>query len=135
MNARDVFDEVIAAGGKLWIESGKLKVGAPEPLPDALVDDIRAIKLDLLKLLVEPGEMRRRRVLDMLEANPRLRLAVVTSDDGGDSIIVTVGRRDAFGHGYTADFEIERGRYDGVALLELVEKHSGARWPEAQGNA
>lgn len=132
MNVRAIYDEVIAAGGRLWIESGRLKVGAPAPLPDPLIDRIRAAKPALVDLL--NTEVRRCQVLDMLAKNPRLRLAVITSDEP-DAVIVTVGRRDARGHGYTVDLAVARDRYDGVALLQLIEKYSGRPWPEKEGNA
>jgi hypothetical protein len=134
MNARTVYNEVLAAGGRLWIESGKLKVGAPAPLPDALVGEIRAAKLDLLKLLAEPAEARRRRVRDMLARNPKLRLAVVTTEEA-NAVIVTIGRRAVNGRGFTADLTIDRAKYDGVVLLKLVEKYAGRAWPETEGNA
>jgi hypothetical protein len=39
------------AGGRLAIAGGKLKVSAPEPLPDALVGELRAHKAEVLTYL------------------------------------------------------------------------------------
>ena len=42
--ARDLVDAVTAAGGKLIINSGKLRLTAPYPLPDDLIGELRRAK-------------------------------------------------------------------------------------------
>ena len=64
------------------------------------------------------AEARRKRVLAMLADNPAQRLAVVCDGDG-DPVPVAIAIRGK------ASFEylIPRARYDGVLLLELIERH------------
>ncbi len=70
----------------------------------------------------EPSEMDRRsmRVLAMLEAAPGTRYAIIVEDTATDPVVVTVAVRGKS----TFELEIPRHSYDGLALLELIEKHS-----------
>jgi hypothetical protein len=70
----------------------------------------------------------------MLARNPKLRLAVVNTEEA-NAVIVSIGRRAVNGRGFTADLTIDRAKYDGVVLLKLVEKYAGRAWPETEGNA
>lgn len=66
-------------------------------------------------------EARRQRLLSMLEAQPSARLAVITKEQaGGDGWIVAIAIRDAA----TAELLVNRDRFDGVLLLELIERHT-----------
>ncbi len=65
------------------------------------------------------AEGRRQRVLAMLADNPALRLAVVC-DGQGDPVPVAVAIRDKG----TCEVLIPAARFDPIALLELIEKHS-----------
>lgn len=62
---------------------------------------------------------RRQRLLAMLERDPEARYAILTADDGKGPVIVAIAIRGAA----MAELEIERSRYDGMALLELIEHH------------
>lgn len=67
------------------------------------------------------AEARRQRLLTMLERDPEVRYAVLTADNGQGQVIVAIGLRDTA----TAEYKIERTQYDGMLLLELIERHSG----------
>lgn len=136
MNAAAIIERVRVAGGRLRVADDMLHVSAPAPLPDALIVELRAAKPELIELLAGPDERRRHKILAMLTANPALRLAVIAdADSDPDSVIVTMGRRGIDGHGYTVDLAIDRGRYDGISLLELIEKYGEQPWPLEGGNA
>ena len=66
------------------------------------------------------AEARRRKVLAMLAANPALRIAVVCDGDG-DPVPVAIAIRDKG----ACELLVPRDRYDGVLLLDLIERHSG----------
>lgn len=66
------------------------------------------------------AEIRRRRVLAKLAANPTLRIAVVC-DGEGDPVPVAVAIRDKG----TCEVLIPAERFDGLALLELAARHDG----------
>lgn len=51
MNAPELVAEVNRHGGRLLVRGDRLKVSAPEPLPDDLVDRLREHKGELLQLL------------------------------------------------------------------------------------
>ena len=56
----------------------------------------------------------------MLERDPDARYAVMTADAGNGPVIVSIAIRGAA----TAEIEIDRDRYDGMLVLELLEKHT-----------
>lgn len=56
----------------------------------------------------------------MPEHDPEPHYALLTADDGNGPVIVAIGIRNVA----TAELEIERSRYDGMLLLELLEKHT-----------
>jgi hypothetical protein len=59
-------------------------------------------------------------VLAMLADNPALRLAVVC-DGEGDPVPVAIAIRGKA----SFEFLIPRDRYDGVLLLDLIDRHCG----------
>jgi hypothetical protein len=62
-------------------------------------------------------------VLAILDANPDLQRAAVTDTEGDqDCVVVTIGVRGQA----TGEVLIPRGKYDGVALLALLERFSNA---------
>ncbi len=70
----------------------------------------------------EPSCDRRQRVLAMLTARPDIQYAIVTdSAPETDSVVVALAIRDVG----TCELAIPRTKYDGVLLLDLIEKHSG----------
>ena len=67
------------------------------------------------------AEARRQRVLEMLTQHPGARYAVVTdSESEADAVILALAVRGRA----TCEFRIPRDRYDGVLLLELIDRHS-----------
>lgn len=57
MTARELLAEVARHGGRLTPRGDKLHIDAPEPLPDDLMDRLRAHKPELLKLLAGEGQL------------------------------------------------------------------------------
>jgi hypothetical protein len=71
----------------------------------------------------EGQEARRQRVLAILEANPGFKYTVVTDTNADPgAVVVHIGIRDV-GSG---EIEIAEARYDGVALLALLERSSNS---------
>jgi hypothetical protein len=71
--------------------------------------------------LCDPAiEARRQRVLAMLAARPAIRYAVLTDLDADPEVaILTLAIRGKA----TCELHIPREKYDGVLLLDLIEKH------------
>jgi hypothetical protein len=69
-------------------------------------------------------EARRQKVIAMLEAAPGTRYAVLVTDTSTDPVVVAVGIREIA----TFEMEIPHKYYDGMALLELIEKQSGEKY-------
>lgn len=61
------------------------------------------------------------KALAMLDDAPDARLAVVT-EDSGNVIIATIAIRGLA----VFEMDIPREKYDGFAMLELIDKHSGS---------
>lgn len=73
--------------------------------------------------------VRQEKVKGLLAKNHDLRLAVVV-DDEGERFIATVAVR---GQG-VVDLAIDRAKYDGIKLLELVGRYGGT-WPKMEAAA
>ena len=73
-----------------------------------------------ISLQAQQREGRRQKVIALLEAAPGTRYAVIVEDTVTDPVVVTVAIRGKS----TFELEIQRHSYDGLALLELIEKHS-----------
>ncbi len=65
------------------------------------------------------AEARRERVLAMLEKSPGIKYALTDTD--GDPVLLTLAIRGKA----TCGFQIPRDRYDGILLLDLVDRHGG----------
>ena len=72
-------------------------------------------------LLSKKQEVRHQKVIDMLESAPGTRYAMYVGDASTDPVIVTVCIRG----GATFELEIPYEKYDGMALLELIEGKCG----------
>lgn len=71
------------------------------------------------------AEVRRQRVLAMFAERPDIQRAVHCDGIPVNGIVtIAVGVRFAGGIA-TAEIEVRADRYDGIALLDLVERHSG----------
>lgn len=75
-------------------------------------------------LLDKQREARRQKIIAMLGAAPGTRYAVHVADASTDPVIVAVGIREIA----TFEMEIPHQYYDGMALLELIEKQSGEKY-------
>ena len=81
-----------------------------------------AIKQSKAAIIVELQlEQRRAKVLAMLRNNPGIRYAIEVADANTDPVIVSIGIRNVA----TFEMNIPQAYYDAVALLELIEKHTG----------
>ncbi len=56
--APELVREVQAAGGRIAFAGGRLKLSAPAPLPDGLVNDLRTHKADVLSFLQGQASLR-----------------------------------------------------------------------------
>ena len=76
MNAAPVVDAVRRAGGKLALRGERIRLTASEPLPDALIAEVRRHKTEILDLLrsgTPPLEMQRSRVPSPMAATSDVR--------------------------------------------------------------
>ena len=65
-------------------------------------------------------QARRQRVLAMLDANPTARYALLTDMQADpEAVLLTLAIRGRA----TCELRIPRDRYDGVLLLDLIERH------------
>lgn len=68
-----------------------------------------------------PADARMEKVIDQLRGDSGLRYAVEAHDDVDlESVILTLAIR----HKAACELRIPKSRYDGFALLELIEKHT-----------
>ena len=84
--------------------------------------DLAFAALDESETTPSKAELRRQRVLSMLNANSELEYALISDiDSDPDSVLLTLGMRGKA----TCELEIPRAKYDGVLLLELLKRHGG----------
>lgn len=72
---------------------------------------------------IDPAaEARRQRVLAMLAANPEARYAALTDNESDpEAVILALAIRGRA----MCELRIPRDKYDGLLLLDLIEKHGG----------
>lgn len=97
-----------------------------EALRVALADPDRALscyRALVAEIPTDPRtEARRTRVLDLLEANPTAKYAVVTDLEAVPGVVVlTIAIRGQA----SFDLHVPKEKWDGVLFLELLERHSG----------
>lgn len=111
----NILEQLAEAGIELSVsEDGNLNfVGDPDAV-NSWLPIIRENKSTLL------AELRAPRIMQMLAAEPEKKYAVLVQDASSDPVRVTVGIRGLA----TFDLEIPRARYDGIALLEVIEQFS-----------
>ena len=63
-HAKDLVRRVHVAGGSLQRNGGKLKMSAPSPLPDELIDELRQAKPELLALLADDSDPERAAIME-----------------------------------------------------------------------
>jgi pyruvate/2-oxoacid:ferredoxin oxidoreductase alpha subunit len=94
----------------------------PAPLTCPIVTPVTCVTAKNEDTTDRTMEARRQRVLAMLRESPTARYAVVTdADSDPDAVIVALGIRGRA----TCELLIPSDRYDGVLLLDLIERHSG----------
>lgn len=119
MNTAEIIEQATADGVSLALSPvGILTATGDQAAVDRWLPAIRNNKPSILCELQR--EHRRAKVLAMLEAAPDTRYAVHVADASTDPVVVAVGIRKIA----TFDLEIPYQYYDGMALLELIEKHS-----------
>lgn len=101
---------------------------APKPAPIKACTSVTAENDDAAGIatgepLSDPAsEVRRQRVLEILAAHPGARYAVVTDTKAQPEVVIlTLAIRGRA----TCELRISREKYDGLLLLDLVERHSG----------
>lgn len=117
------------AGGDIEFGEGqRLTLSAPDPMPPALIDELRQRRGELLaEVLAERAAAQRERMraavlaeLDRCPTVPRAWLA--EHDDEGDVIVAFAIR----GLG-TAFLWVDGDRFDGIRMLELIASNSEER--------
>lgn len=125
MNIPELIEQVIAEGVDLALSSaGTIKASGDQSIVDKWLPAIRDNKLTILSELHR--ERRRTKLLAMMDASPDKRYSMLVEDSSVDPVIVTVGINSIA----TFELEIPHRYYDGVALLELIEKQIGEKHEE-----
>lgn len=113
-------------GFKLWADGGRLMVAPKAHITDETRALIQTHRTELLTALAadplpDPAaEARQQRVLELLAANPSARYALLTDlESDPEAAIVALGIRGQA----TCEFRIPRDKYDGLLLLDLIERH------------
>ena len=120
MNPSEIIEQAMAEGVILAISpTGTIKATGDQPVVDKWLPMIRDNKTGILCELQR--EYRRAKVLVLLEGK---RFALFVDDDKTDPVIAAVGIRDLA----TFELAIPRHSYDGMVLLELIEKHYGEKF-------
>jgi hypothetical protein len=104
-------------------EKGALMLHGSRAVAESLVT-LRYKKLMNENRLDPAAEGRRQEVLAMLVKEPNIQYAITSNDESeSDAMIVTLAIR---GKG-TCELRIPKDRYDGLALLQLVDERTGGR--------
>ena len=120
MNTAELIEQATAEGVILALSpTGKIKATGNQSAVDKWLPTIRKNKPSILSELQR--EYRRNKVLVLLEGK---RFALFVDDDKTDPVIAAVGIRDLA----TFELAIPRHSYDGMFLLELIEKHYGEKY-------
>ena len=120
MNTAEIIEQVTADGVILALSpTGTIKAIGDQSLVDKWLPVIRNNKTGILCELQR--EYRRAKVLALLEGK---RFALFVDDDKTDPVIVAVGIRDLA----TFELAIPKHSYNGMVLLELIEKHYGEKY-------
>ena len=120
MTAEDILKLATVEGVSVALSStGTVRVTGDQAAVDKWLPAIREHKPNILNELHR--ERRRTEVLALLEASPGTRYAVYVEDASTDPVFVAVGVQNLA----TFEMEIPQKYYDGMELLELIEKQSG----------
>ena len=119
----ELLERLTAAGVKLAARGGNIIASPKAAVTPEIVDLIRAHKSELLQTMATDAEVdaRRTQLLAMLATRPETRYALLTdAQNDPESVLLALAIR---GIGM-CEMEIPRIRFDGIELLELVERHS-----------
>jgi hypothetical protein len=120
MTPAEIMEQATADGVSLALSpAGAITATGDQAAVDKWLPVIRDNKPSILCELQR--ERRRAKVLAMLEGK---RFAMFVENDKADPVIATVGIRDVA----TFELAIPRHSYDGMVLLELIEKHYGENY-------
>ena len=123
MNTAELIEQVTVEGVILALSpTGTIIATGDQSAVNKWLPTIRDNKPDILLELHR--ERRCAKVLAMLESAPGTRYAVLVADASTDPVVVAVGIQDVA----TFELDIPRHFYDGMLLLELIEKHSGENY-------
>ena len=115
MNTAELIEQAAADGVTLALSpTGTIKATGDKSVVGKWLPTIRNNKTGILCELQR--EYRRAKVLALLEGK---HFALFVDDDKTDPVIAAVGIRDLA----TFELAIPRHSYDGMVLLELIEKH------------
>jgi hypothetical protein len=120
MTPEEILERATVEGVSIALSSiGTVRVTGDQAAVDRWLPAIREYKANILSELHR--ERRRTKVLDLLEASLGARYAVYVEDASTDPVLVAVGVRNIV----TFEMEIPQKYYNGMELLELIEKQSG----------
>jgi hypothetical protein len=117
MNATEMIEQAAVDGVVLALsQTGTIKATGDQSAVDKWLPTIRDYKPAILCELQR--ERRLTKVVGMLEGE---RFALLVDDDTTDPVIATIAIRNVA----TFEMAIPQHSYDGMVLLELIEKHYG----------
>ena len=120
MSPAEIIERATEEGVLLALSpSGSISAKGDQSAVDRWLPAIKQSKAAIIAEL--QLEQRRAKVLAMLRDNLGIRYAIEVADANTDPVIISIGIRNV------ANFEmnIPQAYYDAVALLELIEKHTG----------
>jgi hypothetical protein len=120
MTPEEILERATVEGVSVALSSTEtVRVTGDQAAVDRWLPFIREHKPNILNELHR--QRRRTEVLALLEASPDTRYAVYVEDATTDPVLVAVGVRNIA----TFEMEIPQKYYDGMELLELIEKQTG----------
>jgi hypothetical protein len=120
MTPEEILERATVEGVSVALSSTEtVRVTGDQAAVDRWLPVIREHKPNILNELHR--QRRRIEVLALLEASPGTRYAVYVEDATADPVLVAVGVRNIA----TFEMEIPQKYYDGMELLELIEKQTG----------
>lgn len=132
MKPADILSAMRADGLVVVLHDDAIKLAGPAEIVARWRKAVRDNKTALIELQkvgagytatdpMTPADARMEKVIDQLRGDPGLRYAIEAHDDVElESVILTLAIRDKV----ACELRIPKSRYDGFALLELIEKHT-----------
>lgn len=119
MDATEILHDLQESGITIKTDGRFLELEPPEKITNELIERLREHKPAIIQELKR--ERRLERVLKMLEENPGIRRAFLTdSESDPDHVVLTLAIRNVG----TCELLIPRDKFDGFAVLEVIEKAS-----------